>query len=125
MPLPNNGYVYMSPLQQAFLNKDDGTPLSGGYILFFRDDAPTVPKSVYVQVQAPGPTYSYVDIGSQVTLSSVGTTQYLGTDTIIFMFPYQADGITLQPYYIEVYSSDNILLIDLCLSPGLIFERCL
>lgn len=109
MPLPNNGYVYMSPLQQAFLNKDDGTPLSGGYILFFRDDAPTVPKSVYVQVQAPGPTYSYVDIGSQVTLSSVGTTQYLGTDTIIFMFPYQADGITLQPYYIEVYSSDNIL----------------
>jgi hypothetical protein len=108
MPLPNPQYVQMVNLQTYFVNKDTGAPLSGGYLLFFEDEARTIPKSVYVQTQSPGPIYAYTDIGSQVTLSAVGTTQYLGTDSLVFLYPYDASG-NPQLYYIEVFSSDNIL----------------
>lgn len=108
MPLPNPNYVAMFPLQEQIWDKDLNVPLAAGYILFFEDEARTVPKDVFVQTQTPGPTYSYTNIGSQVTLSSIGTTQYLGTDTIIFLFPFDAMQET-QLYYIEVYSSTDVL----------------
>ena len=82
-------------------------PLAAGYILFFEDEARTVPKNAFVQTQTPGPTYSYTNIGSTVTLSSIGTTQYLGTDRIIFLYPFDANGLP-ELYYIQVFSSTNI-----------------
>ena len=108
MPLPNPNYVPMFPLQEQLWDKNLNVPLAAGYILFFQDVARTIPKDVFIQTQSPGPTYSYTDIGSQVTLSSIGTTQYLGTDSIIFLYPYDATGLP-QLYYIEVFSSDNRL----------------
>ena len=108
MPLPNPQYVQMPNLQNYFVDKQTGLPLAAGYLLFFEDEARTVPKNVYIQTQSPGPTYSYVSIGSQVTLSAVGTTQYLGTDSLIYLYPYDANG-NPELYYIEVFSSTNIL----------------
>ena len=108
MPLPNPNFVALFPLQEQIWDKDLNVPLADGYILFFQDAARTIPKDVFVQTQAPGPIYSYTNIGSQVTLSSIGTTAYLGTDSIIFLFPYDSFGEP-QLYYIEVFSSTNIL----------------
>src|ERR1700724_587996 len=108
MPLPNPNYVQMPQLQAYFVDKETGLPLAGGYLLFFEDEARTIPKDVFVLSQTPGPTYSYTNIGSQVTLSSIGTTQYLGTDSLIFLYPFDASG-NIELYYIEVYSSTNIL----------------
>lgn len=108
MAITNADYFAMFPLQEYLVDKDTGGPLSGGIIYFWEDEANTVPKSVFIQDQSPGPTYTYVDIGSQVTLSSVGTTQYLGTDSIIFLLPFDANGDT-QLYYISVYSATGTL----------------
>ena len=108
MSLPNPAYIQLPQLQTQFWDKDLNIPLAGGYINFFQDAARTVPKDVFVLTQTAGPTYSYTDIGSVVTLSSVGTTQYLGTDSIIFLYPYDANG-NVQLYYIAVYSSTNVL----------------
>lgn len=108
MPLPNPNYIAMFPLQEQIWDKDLNVPLAAGYILFFEDEARTIPKNVFVQTQTPGPTYSYTNIGSTVTLSSIGTTQYLGTDTTIFLYPFDANGAP-ELYYIEVFSSTNVL----------------
>ncbi len=106
MSLPNSDYFVMTDIQQYLVDKDTGAPLSGGIIYFWEDVANTIPKDVYVQTQAPGPTYTFTNIGSQVTLSSVGTTQYLGTDSIIFLLPFDSSGNT-QTYFISVYSSSG------------------
>ncbi len=111
MSLPNPNFVPLFPLQEQLWDKDLNVPLSAGYILFFQDAARTIPKDVFVQTQAPGPIYSYTDIGSQVTLSSIGTTQYLGTDSIIFLNPYDAFGLP-QLYFIQVFSSTNVFQFD-------------
>jgi hypothetical protein len=66
------------------------------------------PKSVFIQDQTPGPTETFINIGSEVELSSVGTTQYLGTDTIIFLYPYASNDKDVELYFIKVESSDSI-----------------
>lgn len=112
MPLISSNFTPMFPLQEQLWDKDLNVPLAAGYILFFEDEARTIPKNVYVQTEAPGPIYSYTNIGSMVTLSSIGTTQYLGTDSIIFLYPYVETGTNagkVQSYFIQVFSSTNIL----------------
>ena len=108
MPFPPANYYACFPIQNYLVNKDTGAPLSGGVIYFFEDEARTVPKNVYIQQQQPDNSYLFINIGSQVTLSSVGTTQYLGTDCIIFLYPFDSSG-NEQLYYLEVFSSDGIL----------------
>lgn len=110
MSFPPPNYVYCAVLQQYFVDKDSGQPLSGGYINFYNDipSERTIPKDVFVQQQQPDSSYVFTNIGSTVGLSSVGTTQYLGTDTIIFLYPFDANG-NEQLYYIEVFSSAGVL----------------
>lgn len=108
MAFPPANYVACFPLQAYFVDKDTGAPLSGGYIQFFSDNAFTIPKDVFVQPQQPNSVYTYTNIGSTVSLSSVGTTQYLGTDSIIFLYPFDADG-NEQLYYIQVFSAVGVL----------------
>ena len=108
MPFPPANYYACFPLQAYFVDKTSGAPLSGGYIQFFEDEARTIPKNVFIQQQQPDNSYLFINIGSTVTLSSVGTTQYLGTDCIIFLYPFDVNG-NEQLYYIEVFSSANIL----------------
>lgn len=111
MAFPPANYVACFPLQAYFVDKDNGGPLSGGYILFFEDEASTVPKNVFVQQQQPNNDYIFTNIGSRVDLSSVGTTQYLGTDSIIFLYPFDARG-NEELYYIQVFSSAGVMQFD-------------
>lgn len=106
MALPDNSYISWEGLQTAFLNKDDGTPLSAGYVEFYKDVARTVPKNVYQQVQLPSNEYDFVNIGSVITLSSVGTFQSPndGTDIRVWAYPFDADG-NIELYYLKVFSS--------------------
>ena len=108
MAFPPANYIACFPIQQYLVNKDTGGPLSGGTIYFFEDEARTVPKNVYVQQQQPDNSYIFANIGSQVGLSSVGTTQYLGTDSIIFLYPFDSNG-NEELYYLEVFSADGVL----------------
>lgn len=113
MALPSNLYIPFQGLQTYFVNKDDGDPLSAGYVEFYEDVARTVAKDVYQQVQLPDNTYSFVNIGSIVTLSSVGTFQSPsdGTDIQVYTKPYDSSG-NIELYYLKVYSVDNIFQFD-------------
>ncbi len=110
MALPDKRYIAFQGVQTYFVGKDDAQALSGGYVQFFSDVARTVPKDVYQQVQAPGPIYSFVNIGSTITLSSIGTfmSPNDSTDIQVYAFPYDADG-NIELYYLKVYSADDIL----------------
>lgn len=101
-------FIISQPLNQYFVDKDSGLPLSGGTISFFRDDARNVPKSVYQLTGAP-PNYQYVELPNPVTLSSSGTVLNESNDNeIIYFFPFDANG-DVDLYYIECRNSGGVL----------------
>lgn len=106
MALPSNQYIPLQGLQTYFVDKDTGEPLSAGYIEFYSDVARSTPKDVFVQSQLPNDDYEFINVGSVITLSSVGTTQNPndGTDSQIYLFPYDSDG-NIELYFLKVYSS--------------------
>ena len=110
MALPSNSYVPFQGIQTHFSNKDDGEPLSAGYVEFYKDVARTVSKDVFQQVQLPDNTYNFVNIGSVLTLSSIGTFQSPndGTDIQAYAYPYDDNG-NIELYYLKVYSSGAVL----------------
>lgn len=91
-----------------FSDKTTGQPLSGGYILFFEDEARTVPKDVYIL--SGGPTnYIYTNIGPRVEISASGMPIYQNDNIAIYFFPYQgipatSNGI-VQLYFYEVFDA--------------------
>lgn len=103
-------YVIAPSLQEYFVDKDSGLPLSGGKVYFFQDTARTVPKDVFELSGSP-PNYTYTVLPNPVTLSAVGTFQDAsGNDIIPYYFPYVSlTDSTVQLYYIEVYNSDGVL----------------
>lgn len=115
MALPSPYYIACFPLQEYFVDKDTGFPLAAGRIEFYSDPQYTVPKDVFIQSYNPNnDTYTYVNVGSVVTLSSVGTPQYLGTDFIPFLLPFKTINPDGSPgaqelYFVKVVSSNNVL----------------
>ncbi len=118
MATPSPLYFAMQPLQQCIFDKDDGTALAAGIVSYFSDPAFSVPKNIYEQVNAPDGTYSYANIGSVVTLSSIGSfVDDNGQNFIPFAFPWSHDTPSpdtanpgaFQPYYITVYSAGGVL----------------
>lgn len=113
MALPDQRYIAQPTPQQYLVDKDTGLPLSGGTISYFVDTARTTPKNVYIQQQQPDNTYVFTNVGSVVSLSSVGTPQYLGTDFIPFLWPYDGSpsdsNLTTELYYVEIKSSGGVL----------------
>lgn len=99
-------YINISDLQSLFRDKDTGLPLATGKLKFFKDNARTVAKSVFILSGSP-PGYTYTDIGNEVTLSSAGTFQYLGNDVTAFYLPYDDNG-DIELYYVEVYDENDI-----------------
>lgn len=97
-------------LQDYFVDKTTGAPLSGGVITFYQDNSRTTLKNVYYQSGSPL-GYTYIPLPNPLTLSDVGTIEDAnGNDVIPFFYPYsELDNTTKQPYYITVYSSDGIL----------------
>lgn len=99
-------YIVASDIEQYYVDKDSGLPLSGGTLEFFRDIARTTPKPVYQLSGAP-PAYTYTSMGALITLSAVGTVQNSGGDNeVIYYFPFDADG-NLDLYYIVVRDSNG------------------
>lgn len=108
MPFPSADFVACFPLQEYFVDKDSGEPLSAGVVTFYRDSARTVLKPIYQQVQAPDNTYEFVELPNPLTLTIVGTfSDASGNDIIPFLYPYT--GLPTDPvrgaldlYYITV-----------------------
>ena len=99
-------YIPTKYFQEIFLDKDSGCPLTGGVIKFFRDIARTTPKEVFILSGSP-PNYTYVSIGTEVTLSSIGTFQYNNDDVTVYLFPYDSSG-KIDLYYATVESSGAV-----------------
>ena len=97
-------YVVASDLEQYFVRKDNGLPLSNGTLTFYRDSARNVPKPVY-QLSGFPPNYTYTSMGAQITLSAVGTVQNsAGDNEVIYYFPYDSKG-NLDLYYVVARDS--------------------
>lgn len=107
MPL-NPLYVVASDIEQFYVDKDTGLPLSNGTLTFYRDSARNVPKQVF-QLSGFPPNYTYTSMGVQITLSAVGTVQNSGGDNeVIYYFPYDADG-NIDLYYIVVADQNGVV----------------
>lgn len=105
-------YVLAPSLQEYFVDKDTGLPLSGGQIYFYIDGT-NIPKDVFELSGNAllGIPYTYNVLPNPVTLSAVGTFQDgSGNDIIPYYFPYvSAADLTVELYYIEVYDSNGVL----------------
>lgn len=95
-------------LQDYFVDKTTGEPLSGGIVTLYQDNSRTTLKNWYYQSGAPG-SYIYIPLPNPAVLSDVGTIEDVNSnDTIPFFYPYsEADNSTDQPYYITVDNSDG------------------
>ncbi len=101
-------YVVTIDLEEYFVDKDTGQPLSFGTIEFWQDDNRAVPKLVFELTGAP-PNYAYVPLPNPITLSSVGTiSDNNGNNVPIYYFPYDDDG-NVQLYYIVVKNSLGVI----------------
>lgn len=101
-------YILAPSLQEYFVDKDSGLPLTNGYVYFYEDQARTIPKPVYQIVSAaPGGPYTYEALQNPLQLSAVGTVvDANGNDIIPYYHPYDdAGGVEL--YYIVVTDSDG------------------
>jgi len=102
-------YVTDGPLEEYFVSKDTGLPLAGGTLTFYEDSSRITPKPVYELSGAP-PNYTYTPLDNPMTLSAVGTTQNAGGDNVvIYYFPWKADGITPDLYYIVCKDSNGVV----------------
>jgi hypothetical protein len=105
--------IIASDLQSLFRDKDTGLPLRNGVIAFYEDEARTISKPVYKLSGSP-PNYSYVSLGSEITLSSIGTMQddNTGDDIILYYFPFEgtpedSDG-NVELYYVTVENESGV-----------------
>lgn len=119
MPALNPLLVQAPVFEYYFVNKDDGTPLSAGYVTFYEDNNRTVLKPVYQLSQLPDKSYVYNELTNPLQLSSVGTfVDQNGNDIVIFLYPYQGLPTDMPPsgivdlYYCQVFSSDNVFQWD-------------
>jgi len=114
MALPDPRFIESPSLQNIFLNKDDGTLLSGGAVYFYEDVARTVLKNIYQQVRLPNNTYTFVALNNPVTLTSIGTYgDNSGNDINVYLYPYTGlptDTIQgdVDLYFIQVFSSTGV-----------------
>lgn len=85
----DNRLIALTSLNQFFVDKDTGAPLSGGTLEFYKDANHNASKNVY-KLDGTQPDYSYTNIGAVVTLGADGTAQdSSGNNIIIYGFPYE------------------------------------
>lgn len=120
----NQAYI-MPPLQQTIFDKTLGTFLSAGKVMFFHDTSRSSPKDVYELVGSGPGSYTYVNIGSTLTLSGIGTyVDQNGGNIPIYLWPFdgtpndQPPNTTADNYYIQVYSSTGVFQFDIPNWPG-------
>ena len=122
--MPLNQAIILPPLQEQLWDKTLNVPLAGGFVRFFIDGTLT-PKNVYELVGTNAGNYTYVSLGSELTLSGIGT--YIdenGGNIPIYLWPFlgspndQPPNQTVQNYYIQVYSSTGVFQFDIHNWPG-------
>lgn len=102
-------YIISPVMWQIFTDKDTNDFLFNGYVLFAEDAQRSVGKQVFT-ISGTYPNYSYVPYGSfdvnglwRVDLNSQGA-----FDVPIYLFPYEPDGQTVQLYFIQWFSADDV-----------------
>lgn len=124
MPELNTDYVLFPNLQSYFVDRTTGGPLSGGYVEFYSDSARSIPKDVYQLSLNPSNEVVYTNLGSVVTLTSIGTYgDSNGNDILVYGWPFQgtptnSDG-SIELYYISIYSSGDVLQFTRDLLPNI------
>lgn len=104
-------FVPLGDIQEQFWDKLTDAPMAGGTLSFYSSLAPNVPKEVYA-LTGVGPAWTYTPIGSVITLSSIGTTDYLGNNVVPYLWPYDSDPAlssvgNVELYYIVVTNADG------------------
>lgn len=102
-------FVLLAPIQEQLIDKTTGLAMAGGIVSFFEDSNRTVPKNVYT-LAGTYPSYTYVSLGSVLTLSSIGTyVDGSGNNIIPYLFPYEGSPSSstgaIDLYYITVTNS--------------------
>lgn len=110
-------YISSLALQNYCVDKNNGYPLSGGYMLCFQDTDRTVGKVVFQKVpfnppqfdNAGNQIYDFVSLGDVITFSAVGTfVDNNNNDIQVYFYPYDSNG-NLQLYYLEVFNSLGVM----------------
>lgn len=97
-------YIPLFTLEEVFLDKDTGLPLSGGIVKFYSDIQNANPKVVY-QLTGAYPNYTFTSVGNELTLGLSGTfVDINGNPFVPYAYPYDASG-NLELYYVTVESS--------------------
>lgn len=101
-------YIPAFSLNTVFLDKDTGSPLSGGIVTFYEDEQRQTLKPVY-QITGTSPSYTFTQLSNPMTLSSTGTfVDSLGNPVVPYFYPYSSSG-AIELYYVTIYSSDAVL----------------
>jgi hypothetical protein len=107
-------FIISEPLQQQFVDRDSGLPLSFGTLEFFRDKDRGTGKNVY-QITGTDPNYSYVSMGAILTLNGSGQiVNSLNTPVALYLYPFfNPPGSEVQGdvdlYYVVAKNSDGII----------------
>ena len=104
--------IATTSLEEYFVDKSTGQPLTGGLIYFWEDNARTVPKLVYELSGAP-PNYTFTPLPNPMQLSMVGTPQdTAGNNVAIYYFPFEGDIFvsdgTQQLYFVQVFDQFGV-----------------
>lgn len=112
MPLPDNSYYPLFPIQEVIFDQTTGLALAAGIVSFYRDIAPSVPKNVYQRTENPDNTFTYTSLGNVLTLSAIGSfVDGSGNNIIPFLWPFvglptdSPPSTVIDLYYITVESS--------------------
>ncbi len=106
MPAINTAYVPFYNLEQIFLDKDTGEPLSGGIVTFYSDVNRIQLKPIY-QITGEYPTYTFTQLPNPMVLSSIGTfVDEDGNPVVVYALPFDSAG-DQELYYVTVYSADE------------------
>jgi hypothetical protein len=99
-------FVTTSDLESLFRSKDTALPLANGRLEFFKDTARNVPKNVYQFSSLSADPY--IDIGSVVTLSAIGTPQNNNGDNIvIYYLPLNDTQTERELYFVRVFDQNG------------------
>lgn len=106
----NTNFVVGINLNDYFVDKDTGLPLSGGTITFYHDNNRAVGKYAYMLSGSP-PNYTYLQLPNPIFLSSSGTIIISDTNQAVYFYPYDNE-MNLDLYYVVVRDADgNVQLV--------------
>lgn len=103
----NSQYMIAPNLQEYYVDKTSGLPLTGGNVFYYADSSRSDLKTVYGLSGTFG-SYSFVALPNPVPLSGVGTTtDGDGNDIRVYYYPYDSNG-AIQNYYIVVKDANGV-----------------